>query len=170
VSTVESDWIIVGRFCRPHGIKGSIAVLSFTEPRENILQYNDWHVQKKEQWIPITRISDEITHKHLLTRIKGYPEREDVASLTNLDIAVRREELPDLAPGEHYWHELMGMTVVHQDGTVFGTVTEIMETGSNDVFVVEGEHRYLIPYLPDTVVLQIDVVKRQITVNWDLDF
>ena len=170
MSTVESEWIIVGRFCRPHGIKGSIAVLSFTEPRENILQYNEWHVQKKEQWIPITRISDEITHKHLLTHIKGYPEREDVASLTNLDIAVRREELPDLDPGEHYWHELMGMTVVHQDGTVFGTVTEIMETGSNDVFVVEGEHRYLIPYLPDTVVLQIDLATRQITVNWDVDF
>ena len=118
----------------------------------------------------MTRLSEEITHKHILTRIEGYAEREDVAGLTNLDIAVRREELPDLDPGEHYWHQLIGMTVMTRDGSVFGTVREIMATGSNDVLVVVGERRYLIPYLPDVVILDVDTLKYQITVDWDLDF
>lgn len=145
-------------------------MLSFTEPRDNILQYTGWHVKKKGQWHPVTRLSEEITHKHILTRIEGYIEREDVASLTNLDIAVRREALPDLDQGEHYWHQLIGMTVVHRDGSVFGAVREIIATGSNDVLVVVGERRYLIPYLPDDVVLEVDLIKHQITVDWDLDF
>lgn len=166
----DSDWVIVGRFGRVHGIKGAISVISFTEPRENILEYTQWYIKKAGQWQPVKRLSDEITLKHILTKVDGYVSREDVAALTNFEIGIRREELPALPLDEYYWHELVGMSVVKEDGRVFGKVHEVMATGSNDVFIVQGEHRYLIPYLIGQVVLDIDRAKRQITVNWDLDF
>jgi 16S rRNA processing protein RimM len=170
VDTIDSDWVIVGRFGKVHGIKGLISVISFTEPRENILGYAQWHIKKNGQWQPVKRLTDEVTQKHILAQVEGYDIREDVASLTNFEIAVRRETLPTLALNEYYWHELVGMTVVHVNGGLFGQVHEIMATGSNDVFIVQGERRYLIPYLIDDVVVDIDKEKRQITVNWDLDF
>ncbi len=170
MNTVDSEWIIVGKIGRPHGIKGLVSIISFTEPRESIIDYPNWHIKKKNQWCPISRVKTEVNHKHILAQIAGYTEREDVALLTNFDIAVAKESLPSLDEGEFYWHELIGMTVVHQDGRVLGTVDEIIPTGSNDVLLVQGEQRYLIPYLMDEVVLNIHREKRQITVNWDLDF
>lgn len=167
---IDSNWVVVGRFGRVHGIKGLISVVSFTEPRENILNYADWHIKKQGQWQSIKHTDDEVTEKHVLTKIAGYASREDVANLTNLDIAIRKEELPKLNVDEYYWHDLIGMTVVHKNGTVFGRVHEMIATGSNDVFIVQGEQRYLIPYLIDDVVINIDKENRVITVNWDLDY
>jgi 16S rRNA processing protein RimM len=166
----EQQWVVLGRFGRVHGIKGSVSVISFTVPRENILDYKAWHVKKDNRWHPIQRTQDEVTDKHLLTKVEGFETREEVASLTNLEIGVPESMLPKLEVGEYYWHELIGMNVVHQNGTVFGRVHELIETGSNDVLIVQGDQRYLIPYLAGEVILSVDKEKKQITVNWDLDY
>jgi 16S rRNA processing protein RimM len=167
---MDSGWVVVGRFGKAHGIKGLISVISFTKPRENILEYAQWHIKKNGQWQPVKCLSNGVPKKHILVKVEGYAIREDLADLTNLEIAVRREALPMLALNEYYWHELVGMTVVHVNGSLFGQVHEIMATGSNDVFIVQGERRYLIPYLINEVIVDINKEKRQITVDWDLDF
>lgn len=169
MSTPE-DWVIVGRFGRPHGIKGFITVYSFTEPNDNILSYNDWHICLNKSWQPIKLLSVQVHNKAIVAQIEGFPERESVARLTNIEIAVSRDQLAPLAPGEYYWHQLVGMTVINQQEQVFGKVVEVMPTGSNDVLVVEGEKRHLIPYLPGQFVLNIDDKSQTITVDWDMDF
>ena len=166
----DSDWVVVGRFGRPHGIKGFITVVSFTDPRENIMQYNGWHIHINNQWQPLELQHLEMNNKFILTQVAGYPEREDIARLTNKDIAIKREQLPVLAQGEYYWHELIGMTVQNPEGAILGTVTDIMSTGANDVLVLMGEKRHLIPYLPGRSVINVDNSQRVITVDWDLDF
>ena len=165
-----SDLIIIGRFGRPHGIKGLVTVISFAEPRENILRYMPWYISTNQEWQPIKLLHVEVNNKSILAQVDGYHEREQVARLTNIDIAVAREQLPELQPGEYYWHQLMGMSVINQQGLVLGTVTEIMPTGANDVLVVVGDKRYLIPYLIGSFIIQVDANQRQITVDWDADF
>lgn len=167
---INNDWVIVGRFGRPHGIKGLVSVISFTEPRDNILSYTDWHANINHQWQPLHLLHLEMTNKRILTQVEGYQVREDVACLTNIDIAVRRQQLPALQQDEYYWHQLIGMRVESQQGIALGTVTEMMATGANDVMVVVGEKRYLIPYLPGTYVLGVNDEQSLITVAWDLDF
>ncbi len=166
----NTDWLVIGRFGRPHGIKGFITVVSFTEPRENILNYTHWHVGSNNQWQPLNVLQTKVNNKFILAQVEGYAEREQVARLTNVEIAVKREQLQALKPDEYYWHELMDMSVVTKQGRVLGVVSEIMATGSNDVLVVLGEGRYLIPFLPEDVILEIDSRKRLITVDWDPDF
>lgn len=166
----NTDWLVIGRFGRPHGIKGFVTVISFAEPRENILDYTHWHVGINNQWLPLNVLETKINNTFILARIEGYQEREEVARLTNLEIAVKREQLKDLKPDEYYWHQLIGLNVVNQKGEVFGVVTELMATGSNDVLVVVGEQRYLIPFLLDDVILDINLSKGLITVDWDTDF
>lgn len=166
----STDWVVIGRFGRPHGIKGFVTINSFTDPRENILQYHDWHVYLAKQWQPLKLFNIESNVKLILAQVEGYQTREQVATLTNADIAVNRSQLPSLTPGEYYWHELIGMQVVNNQGYVFGKVTEIMPTGANDVLVVEGEKRYLIPYLPGQFIVDINADKQIITADWDVDF
>jgi len=166
----QANWVVIGRFGRPHGIKGFVTVHSFTEPRDNILRYTDWHAFINNQWQPVKALCVEIHNKAIVAQIDGYPERELASRLTNIEIAVNKEQLAQLEPGEYYWHQLIGMQVVNEKGDVFGQVTEVMPTGANDVLVVEGEKRYLIPYLPDQFILNINDSERIITVDWDLDF
>lgn len=166
----NSEWLVIGRFGRPHGIKGFITVVSFTEPRENILNYTHWHIGSNDQWQPLNILQTNVNNKLILVQVEGYAEREHVARLTNVEIAVKREQLQPLKSDEYYWHELVGMNVVTQHNIVLGIVSEIMATGSNDVLVVLGERRHLIPFLPKDVILDINPSQRLITVDWDPDF
>ncbi|MBA2711646.1 MAG: ribosome maturation factor RimM [Tatlockia sp.] len=166
----STDWVVVGRFGRPHGIKGFITIHSFTEPQDNLLRYKDWHALLAKQWQPLKIQHIEVTNKSILAQVEGYTEREQVASLTNVEIAISRTQLPSLTQGEYYWDQLVGMQVINQQGQVFGKVKEIMPTGANDVLVVEGEKRHLIPYLPGQFVIEVDVGQRLILVDWDMDF
>ncbi len=166
----DSGWVIVGRFGRPHGVRGLVTVVSFTEPRDNILRYTDWHAHINHQWQPLKLLHLEMNNKFILAQVDGYREREDVGRLTNIDIAVKQEQLPALQHGEYYWHQLVDMQVVNQQGILLGKVTEMMPTGANDVLVVIGERSHLIPYLPGLTVIEVSDSQRVITVDWDTDF
>lgn len=166
----QSNWVVIGRFGRPHGIKGFVSVHSFTEPRDNILRYTDWHAFLGNTWQPVKILCVEVHNKNIIAQIEGYPEREMAARLTNVEIAVQKEQLAELEPGEYYWHQLIGMNVINQKGESFGTVIEIIPTGSNDVLVVQGEKRHLIPFLPGQFVMDINDSQQLITVDWDVDF
>ncbi|MBI2786212.1 MAG: ribosome maturation factor RimM [Legionella longbeachae] len=166
----QENWIVIARFGRPHGIKGFVTVHSFTEPRENVLNYADWHACMNNKWQPIKLLHAEVQNKSIIVQVEGYPDRELVAQLTNIEIAVQQAQLKNLAPGEYYWHQLIGMNVTNQKGELLGKVVEIIPTGANDVLVVEGNKRYLIPYLPDQFILEINPDQQVITVDWDVDF
>ncbi|KTD75508.1 ribosome maturation factor RimM [Legionella waltersii] len=165
-----TNWVVIGRFGRPHGIKGFVTVHSFTDPKDNIVRYSDWHVYLDKQWKPIKLVTMEARNNSIVVKIEGYPERESVALLTNANIAVQEEQLEELKSGEYYWFQLVGMSVINKQQDSLGKVIEIMPTGSNDVLVVQGEKRYLIPYLPEQFVLNIDSSKQVILVDWDKDF
>ncbi len=88
--------------------------------------------------------------------------------LIGLDIAVAREQLPVLADDEYYWCDLMGLEVINQAREVLGTVVEIKETGANDVLVVMGQQRYLIPLLKGSVVKKVE--QGRMLVDWDGEY
>lgn len=166
----QSDWIIIGRFGRPQGLKGFVRVISFTDPTNNILDYTPWYVNVRGLWNPVKLVSVETHTKFILVQVDGHLQREQASALTNCDIAIEHRQLPKLPTDDYYWHELIGMQVINKDGCLLGTVTEILATGSNDVLVIMGEKRHLVPYLPGEFVTQVDVIKRIIDVDWDLDF
>jgi 16S rRNA processing protein RimM len=174
MDVLEPEWVIVGKFGRPQGIKGFVRVISFTEPSDNILQYPDWFIQKKDNtWQHVKRLDTQVSPKYLCVQIDGYPSREAIAELTHASIAVPASALPQLSADEYYWHELIGMQVKHHTGIVMGEVDSILKTGANDVLVViDNQHqkRRLIPYLLDDVIQSINKNSREITVCWDLDF
>ncbi|MDP3705585.1 MAG: ribosome maturation factor RimM [Legionellaceae bacterium] len=166
----DNSWIVIGRFGRPQGLKGFIRVISFTEPQQNIVSYTPWYIKLDGAWQPVKLLEIEKHSKFILVQVDGYQQREQVSLLTNIDIVVQRAKLPSLPPGDYYWHELTGMKVVNKEGLLLGDVTDIVATGSNDVLVVVGEKRHLIPYLLGEYVINIDDNQRLITVDWDADF
>ncbi|MCX7090715.1 MAG: ribosome maturation factor RimM [Legionellales bacterium] len=166
----ESEWVKLGRFGRPQGLKGFIRVISFTEPESAILDYLPWHIQKKDQWLPLDVVSFQLQNQKILVNVAGYTDRDDIAELTNCNVGIISAQLPALSGGEYYWHELTHMQVVNKSGAELGRVVQILPTGSNDVLIVQGSKRYLIPYIHEIYIVSVDPVQRQIVVDWDEDF
>lgn len=172
------NFIVIGRLGRPQGIHGLIRVHSFTEPRENILNYHHWHFFIDKRWQALDIIRFEVNDKHILAQISGFEEREQVQKLTNIDIGVDKSQLPTLSSGEFYWHQLLGLSVLNPQGDSLGRVIDILATGSNDVLIVSDERepgsqnkkRVLIPYLPGETIIDVDLQQKKIIVEWDWDF
>jgi 16S rRNA processing protein RimM len=86
------------------------------------------------------------------------------------EIGISRDQLPETVPGEYYWSDLQGLEVVTLEGESLGRVDHLIETGANDVLVVQGDRERLIPFVPEQVVTRVDLEAGIIQVDWDRDF
>ncbi len=90
---------------------------------------------------------------------------EDARRLVGAKLCVPESRLPSLNSDEFYWYQLIGLEVVSPDGKKLGTLEEIIETGSNDVYVVRrGGEEILVPATQE-VVRKIDLQRRLMTVD-----
>lgn len=169
-SEAGQRYVVVGRVAAVFGVRGWVKVMSETEPRENILDYAPWYLARNGAWEPRELVEGRAHGKGVVARLDGCDDRDTAASLVGCDIAVPRERLPEPAPGEYYWTDLVGLAVRTVDGVELGRVDHLLETGANDVLVVVGERERLIPLLFDQVVRQIDLQGGTITVDWDPEF
>lgn len=166
----QQDTIQAGRITGLYGVRGWVKVYSYTQPRDNIIQYSPWLVKLNGQWRKLEIAEGRAHGKGVVVRIDGYQDRTQATELIGSDIEICREQLPELTEDEYYWSELEGMEVRTNSGQSLGVVDHLLETGANDVLVVKGERERLIPYLRDDVIIDIDRQKKMITVDWDPDF
>ena len=168
----QEKFVEVGQIGRPQGIHGGMRINSYTQPIDNILNYQPWFIQKKNSqvWEEFYYAKVEHHSKGLVVFFKEISDRNIVSLYTQAKIAILREQLPDLAEDEHYWSDLEGMTVQTKQGVILGKVDHLFETGSNDVLVVKGDKERLIPYLKDNTILAIDKANKLIIVDWDPEF
>ena len=168
---------VVGKLGSTYGIRGWLRVYSSTEYAESIFDYQPWFLKIKGQWQP-TELESWKHHNHeLIAKLKNVNDRETAQSRANIEIGVDLSVFPQLEEGDYYWHDLIGCNVVNLEGYAMGTVTEMMETGSNDVLVVRanskdafGKQERLIPFLYEQVVKRVDLTTKVIEVDWDAGF
>jgi 16S rRNA processing protein RimM len=161
---------VVGQIAGAYGVKGEVRVYSYTEPRAEILQLGSWFVRTLEGWRPVTVLSGRVHGKGIVARLDLSPDRDAARQLLGTDIAVPRDQLPSLGSGQYYWTDLLGLEIVNLEGVSLGKVLRLMETGANDVLVVEGERERLIPFVLEKVVLEVDLERGVIRVDWDSQF
>ncbi len=170
-STGPDDPVVIAQLGRPYGIKGWVWLQVFTRPDDNIQRYRDVYLRPRQGETRAARIEKfSVTPKGVAAKFASVDDRTAAEQLGKAEVVVGRDALPAAGPEEYYWRDLVGCEVVHRSGQALGTVRELMETGANDVLVVEGERERLIPFLPDDVILGVDLDARRITVDWDPDF
>ncbi|HSG96468.1 MAG TPA: ribosome maturation factor RimM [Woeseiaceae bacterium] len=161
--------VVLGRISGLFGVRGWVKVYSYTEPREAVLDYSRWLLNRKDGWREATVAEGQRHGKTIIARIDGYDDRDQAAELVGTDIGVPRDAMPEAESGQFYWSDLEGLRVRHRDGTELGKVAYLFETGANDVMVVKGEQERLIPFVMDKVVLGVDLDKGEIEVDWEWD-
>lgn len=173
----EEEKVVVGKLGASYGIRGWLKVFSFTEQAESIFAYEPWYIKVRGEWRQL-ELEDWKRHgQGFIGKLKTLDSREDAQALTNAEIAVSADALPPLSDKEFYWRELFEMEVLTTKGYHLGKVTDILETGSNDVLVVAanpkdafGQKERLIPFLDEQVIKHIDRNAQRIEVDWDPGF
>lgn len=169
-----SEKVVLGRLGAPNGLRGWIRVHAFTDPPGAIFDYPSWTLSGRTLAGSGTRraIQVEQSRQHgkgYVARLAGVTDRDAAGALTGLEISVARSEMPELSSG-YYWADLLGMEVFTSDAQSLGKVQRLMETGANDVLVVNGDRERLIPWIVNDVIISVDARARRIEVDWDADF
>jgi 16S rRNA processing protein RimM len=167
---LSSAKLIFGEISGVFGVHGAVKVFSFTEPRENILNYSSWSLQKNAQLKIVELLSGKRQGKTIIARLKNIVNREAALELIGYQIQIAKALLPKTAINEYYWHDLVGLKVETVQGQKLGIVESIFETGANDVLTVKGDRERLIPFIQPETVVNIDLKLGLMQVDWDIDF
>lgn len=165
----EPRFLIIGRIRKPHGVRGELKVSVLTDVPERFTWLDTVVVTRKEHDDnnPLI-LSIESVRFHqgdALILFEGIASRDAAGQLRNRWVKIPIEEALPLEEGEYYAHQAVGWDVLTETGEKLGTVSSLLETGANDVFVVEtADGELLLPDIPD-VVKTIDPKAGQLIVE-----
>lgn len=152
----EPVFVIVGKVQRTHGVDGEVVVHAISEDPDRFKPGT--RVFVGETHIPYTIRSRRSHDKHLIIAFKGVEEPETAGLLRNRNIYFLRSELPQLPDGRYYHFELVGLKVFDDKDRFIGVLTEVIETGANDVYVATNENgeETLLPAITQ-VIVSVDI-------------
>lgn len=166
------DKIVVGKVSGVYGVKGWIKIFSYTEPREGIAEYSPWYLKQsgvnQGRWQQVKLEQGKRHAKTVIAKLEGFDDRNESMMLTGAVIGVDPELMDSSGDGVYYWRDLIGLRVVNQQGVELGLVEKLIETGANDVLVVKADTgERLIPWTLGNAVVEVDMEKSIILVDWD---
>lgn len=172
---LNGELVVLGKIVSVHGIRGAVKVYSFTDPIDNILDYEDWILHRENEQMTVKLIAGRMQGKVLVAELEDLMDRDQASELVGFEICIPHSKLPKLNDGEYYWLELQGLKVINQQNELLGLVDHLLETGANDVLVVKpcvssvDDRERLLPYI-DQCVLSIDLEAKELRVDWDAEF
>ena len=166
---IDQKKVVIGRVSSPHGIKGWLKILSYTDPVENIFSYKSIFLKKRNDYLPFEIEDYSISGKIIRMKLKGVDDRNHSEDIAECEILINRDDLPEISSDSYYWADLIGFQIKREGGEDLGILDSFLETGSNDVMVVIGinKNRNLIPFINRDVVKTVDMEGKVIIVDWD---
>jgi len=138
-------YLEAGLIVATHGVRGEIKVLPWADGPEFLLEFDHIYVNGKSYAVESGRV-----HKTCaLLKLEGLDTIEAVTPLMQQVVKVDREEV-ELEEGYHFIADLIGLKVV-SEGQIIGVLKEVLSLPGNDVYVVKGEHDYMIPVVKEFV-------------------
>lgn len=156
----------VGVITTTHGIKGEVKVYPTTDDANRFLDLKTIYLDTGKELLPLEIENVKFFKQLVILKFKGIDNINDIEKYKNKDLLIDRADAVELADGEFFIPDLIGLSVVTEDGTPFGTLKDVMETGANDVFIVETPEgkEVLLPYIDDCVK-KIDLAEKIVTVH-----
>ena len=160
------EYILVGKIIGVHGLRGTNKLLSYAESLSIFKPGGCILVRRpngEEKSYTIDWVKPH--SKNALLFFKGIADRDAAEDLVRSELYIAKAELPELEPGIYYWFDLIGLDVFTTEEKYLGRIESIIETGSNDVYVVKlDDAEVLIPAI-ESVILSIDLEARRMQVD-----
>ena len=160
------DLLKVGVITTTHGVRGEVKVYPTTDEPERFLEL-DYVLLDTGRELRKLEIKNVKFFKNLvILKFKGVDNINDIEKYKGRDLWIPREEGQELEEDEYYIADLLGMSVVLEDGQEFGTLKDVMETGANEVYIIDSaEHgEVLLPAIKECI-LDVDLEKNVMTIH-----
>ena len=156
--------ILIAKIQAHQGLNGWLKVYSYSETKQKFSEYKYFFIQKDNNTIRLD-IEDISIGKSIKVKFKNFNCREDSQDYIGEEIFINEDQLDVLEANQFYWKELIGLTAYLNNGKKIGIVSDIIETGSNDVLVIKGEEEILVPYVFGESVMEVVVKEKKIIIN-----
>ncbi len=156
----------VGVITSTHGLKGEVKVYPTTDDPHRFLELEELVLKhgkmQKELSIEKVRFFKNLA----ILKFKGLDKIEDVENFRQAELYVTRENAQPLEEGEYYIGDLIDMEVSTEEGELLGRLADVMETGANDVYVIDSPKygEILIPAIEQCIV-DVDIVNSKMIVS-----
>lgn len=160
---MKDNLIAVARISTPHGVRGEVKLTPLTDFPRRFEQTESLLLADGT----CLHLESARMHKDgILVKFRGMDTPEVWAALRHQELYVTEDALMPLAPGQYYIHQIVGLVVLDETGAGQGIVTDVLQTGSNDVYVVKTQDggELLLPAI-DSVVRRIDMDQRRMIVT-----
>ncbi len=156
--------IAIGKIRRPHGVKGEVIFEPYPEYSLKLKAGKMVLIGKKKEAYSLRSVRS--MDRNYLIAFDSLTDCDQVSHMRNVEVFVQSTQLNRPRNTAHYPHEVLGMTVVDEQGKVIGSLVEVMVTGANDVYIVKNaeEDEVLLPAI-ETVILRVDEEEKVITVR-----
>lgn len=159
------DLIIIGKIIKEWGIKGEVLVYPLTFDPERFHKLKNILIEKENIAECKEILQVRMQKNRILLKIKDLHTPEDAKKYRGALIKIKRSESPDLPKNTYYHYDIIAMKVYTIDGEYLGEIDSIIETTSNDVYVVKKDRKeYLIPAIKD-VIKDIDISSKKMIVK-----
>ncbi len=148
-------FVLLGKITKPHGVRGEVKVLPFTEKPESLKNYQTLFLSADDgaTHIPVTILKVRVQGKAVVMQLQDCGDRNHAETLTGYGVWVKEKELPLPDEGEFYLYELEGKDAFDADGTYLGTVTTVLVGHGQDLLQINNEDReILIPFVSEFLV------------------
>lgn len=158
----------IGVIASTHGLQGEVNVFPTTEDpsRFKKLKKVTLHTQRGEE-IELDVVLARFFKKFVIVKFKQFNNINEVEKFRGCELTIDRKDAIKLQPGEFYCADLIGLTIVDEDDNELGTLTEILQTGANDVYEMtkkDSDEKVYIPAIKDCI-RSIDMQEKKITIH-----
>ncbi len=157
------DFLAVGRVLRPHGVRGELLLATLTDFPDHLAEVKTVYLGDDAAAHPLA--AARVHRGQLIIRLADVPDRDAADAFRGQLVQIKAVAAAPLPPGTYYHHQLIGLAVVTDAGEPLGALSDVLETGANDVYVVTGPTREILLPAIRSVILTIDLPARQIIVH-----
>lgn len=156
----------VGVISSTHGVRGEVKVFPTTDDATRFRQLKKVYLDTGREMLPLEIQNVKFFKQFAILKFKGIDNINDIEKYKGKSLMIDREDAVDLDEDEYFIADMIGMKVYTEDGSEFGTLKDVMETGANDVYIIDSlEHgEVLIPAIKECI-LDVDMEEERMTIH-----
>ena len=159
------EYLSIGQIINTHGLRGAVKVYPLTDDISRFKKLKEVYVEENDGLVKYKVESVKFLSSTVSVKLKGIDSEEAANKLRGFYIKVDRKSAVKLPKDTYFICDLIDLEVYDEKGLLIGTVKDVLQTGSNDVYVIESSGKdILIPALKD-IVKKIDLENKKILVE-----
>ncbi len=147
---MKKEYLEAGKIVTTHGIRGEVKIMPYTDSPKLLCEFDRLFIGKDKSELYIER--SRVAKNMVIAKIEGVDTVEAAEKYRNKVLFMHRDDL-ELDEDTYFIQDLIDMEVQDADsGFVYGKITDVLQNGANDVYVIKGDREYLVPAIPDVVI------------------